>query len=617
MKKLPLIVGMGGINCAGRSSGFHSYKRMICDALDEATLANTWLDLANRMGIAYAGEPGAAEIAQIKDGTLLRRIESFDPDHIDTHLKANLSADGGSATFVIHKSKMPESIPDHWQCEALDDGNGNIKVTTSEPVDILLPSTYAGQVTSAGNIPRGFDPSALYKSRHHPRGLTLGVYGASDLLNSLGLEWETILSHIKPDQISVYAGSAICQVDEHSLSGLVAEPLRGNRINSKMVAMSLAEMPADFINSYIINSIGNTGTNMGACATFLYNLKQGIMDIENGRARVAIIGNAESAVVPEIVEGFRQMGALAKDEHLCALDNTDKVDNRRACRPFANNGGFTVAEAAQFVMIMDDELALELGANIYGCVSDVFINADANKRSISSPGIGNYVTVAKAAALANAILGDGGLARSFVLAHGTGTPQNRVTESHILNEVAKTFGLSDWKVAAIKSYLGHSISAAAGDQMMTALGVWQHGFIPGIKTIDHVADDVHQSHLNFLLDHAFVGDKGCEMDAAILNAKGFGGNNASGLVLSPAFTHNLLKRKHSSDALKQYQSRNEAVSAACAAADLKACQGDERIIYKFGESVMDETSISMTKTSLSLSEFEHSVDLPTEDPYKS
>ena len=37
---------------------------------------------------------------------------------------------------------------------------------------------------------------------------------------------------------------------------------------------------------------------------------------------------------------------------------------------------------------------MKLGATVYGSVADVFINADANK--VTAPGVGNYVTVAKA-----------------------------------------------------------------------------------------------------------------------------------------------------------------------------------------------------------------------------
>jgi acetoacetyl-[acyl-carrier protein] synthase len=72
----------------------------------------------------------------------------------------------------------------------------------------------------------------------------------------------------------------------------------------------------------------------------------------------------------------------------------------------------------------------------------VFANADGHKKSISSPGVGNYITVAKALASARNLVGEDRLRHGgLVQAHGTGTPQNRVTESHILNEVARQFGI--------------------------------------------------------------------------------------------------------------------------------------------------------------------------------
>ena len=111
-----------------------------------------------------------------------------------------------------------------------------------------------------------------------------------------------------------------------------------------------------------------------------------------------------------------------------------------------SGGGPTIAETRDA-----DELALELGAQIHGAVTDVFVNADGHKKSISAPGVGNYITVAKAVAAARNLLGEASLADGFVQAHGTGTPQNRVTESHILNAVAQHFGIDRWPVAAVKA----------------------------------------------------------------------------------------------------------------------------------------------------------------------
>ncbi|QUM78847.1 beta-ketoacyl synthase [Moritella sp. 5] len=612
MAKLPLIVGLGGINAAGRSSGFHSYKRLVCDVLKEDVMASTWQDLAQRMELD-THDINTDIITQIKAGTLVRRTTTFVPEAVPFQRKAKLAPSVAPITFQLKKSKLPQTIPANWSLTDVD--NKTVEVVVEGEFEALVHDTITYPVSSAGNIPTGFDLDKLYNSRSHPRGLKLTVYGASDALNSLGVDWNDILKLINPDEVSVYAGSALGQVDENSFGGMLSAYFKGGRVSSKMMAMALAEMPADFINSYVINSAGTTGTNMGACASFLYNLRQGMLDIQSGKSKVAIVGNAEAPVETGVMEGFRVMGALAEDDQLKALDNSDTVDNRRACRPFSSNAGFTMAESAQFVVLMDDELALELGVSIYGSVADVFINADANKKSISAPGIGNYVTVAKATALAKAILGEAGLQHTFVQAHGTGTPQNRVTESHILSEVATSFNIKSWPVTAIKSYVGHSMGAAAGDQLVASLGVWQHGWIPGIKTIDHIAGDVHQANLNILTDHKFVGDKGQEMKAVILNAKGFGGNNASGLVLSPQQTLTMLEAKYGKSVVSAYHEKNNKIQKTAQTNDNKACFGDENIRYEFGNAVIDESGVNITTEEVRLQGFVNAIKLAQINPY--
>ena len=101
------------------------------------------------------------------------------------------------------------------------------------------------------------------------------------------------------------------------------------------------------------------------------------------------------------------MGALAEDEALAKIDKieTKNVNHRLACRPFGENCGFTSIGGIAVYNSFDDELALELGAEIYGSVADVFVNADGFKKSIPGPGVGNYLTVGKAMGLIRSILG--------------------------------------------------------------------------------------------------------------------------------------------------------------------------------------------------------------------
>ena len=181
------------------------------------------------------------------------------------------------------------------------------------------------------------------------------------------------------------------QLDGNGFGGMLQARLLGRKVTSKQLPLGYAEMPADFINAYLLGNLGTTGTNVAACATFLYNLRQGIRDIQTGSHRLVIVGTSEAPLVPEIFEGFANMGALADDAGLRGLDglgSEDQPDYRRACRPFGHNCGFTLAESAQCIVLCDDELALELGCNILGSVNDVFINADGHKKSIASPGLG-------------------------------------------------------------------------------------------------------------------------------------------------------------------------------------------------------------------------------------
>jgi len=241
-------------------------------------------------------------------------------------------------------------------------------------------------------------------------------------------------------------------------------------------------------------------------------------------------------------------------------------------------------------------------------VDDVFVNADGFKKSISGPGAGNYITFAKAVASARSLVGEDAIQRrSFVQAHGSGTPQNRVTESHILNETAKAFGIERWPVTGTKAYVGHSIGAASGDQMTSTLGVWSYGFIPGIKTITDVADDVHGSHLQFPLQDLAVGVNG--MDVVFLNAKGFGGNNATASVLAPHVVKQLLANKHGAKAVAAWEQKNEQVSEQARCNDEAITRGELLPIYLFDHGVIDPQSVQVSSEAVTLPGFEHDVSL--------
>merc|ERR1712185_835403 len=110
--------------------------------------------------------------------------------------------------------------------------------------------------------------------------------------------------------------------------------------------------------------------------------------------------------------------------------------------------------------------------------------------------------MARAAQAARDIVGETVFrSQGLIMAHGTGTPQNRTTESAIMSTVAKAMEVSDWRVSAIKSHTGHSLGAAGGDQLSALLGVWETGWLPGISTVDSLAHDIETDRLSIAVDH--------------------------------------------------------------------------------------------------------------------
>lgn len=626
--RLPVIVGFGGYNAAGRSSFHQGFRRLVIETLPEAERQQVIAGLAVMMGLVssregqYVGKDGEAlSLAQIAteygqavlDGTLIRRIgqQYFDVDATPWQSSLTAKATEQPIRFVTRARQLPEVLPEGWTVTELDDGMMRVEANIAE---FKVDNVRNSDVKAAGQLPDGFAPAELYKSRFHPRGLQMTIVAVTDAIRSVGLSWDTIANSVNPDEVAVFASSVMSQADADGFGGMLQSRLKGGRVSAKQLPLGLNTMPADFINAYVLGSVGVTGATTGACATFLYNLSQAVDGIKSGKFRVAVVGSSEAPITSEIVEGFAAMSALATEEGLKGLDGTDTVDYRRTSRPFGNNCGFTIGEAAQFTVLMDEALALELGANVHGAVTDVFINADGFKKSISAPGSGNFITMAKAVASARAIVGDDGVReRSFVHAHGSSTPGNRTTESQIFDAVARAFDIHQWPVAAVKAYVGHSIGPASGDQFMAALGSFATGIIPGIKTIDKVADDVAAERL--LISNRDIARSADSLDVAFINSKGFGGNNATGVMLAPHVVEEMLRKRYGEQRLAEWHRLRQATVEAAERYNQAALHGQFDVIYNFGENMIDESGICIDAGKVVIPGFAHAVDYAADSPY--
>ena len=180
--RLPVIVGFGGYNAAGRSSFHHGFRRTVIESLDDQARQETLTGLAVMTKLVrvvegrYQSPEGEAlspaDIerrygAQILASTLVRRIEKqhLDPDATHWHKSIAVGGEAGSLTFVSNRKQLPEPLPANWSVEELD-GN-EVRVTLHDSCEFKVDSYRALPVKSAGQLPTGFEPGELYLSLIH------------------------------------------------------------------------------------------------------------------------------------------------------------------------------------------------------------------------------------------------------------------------------------------------------------------------------------------------------------------------------------------------------------------------------------------------------------------
>ena len=552
-KPIPCLVGFGGLTPAGRGSHNLSYSRMIYDLESEQNKFNYLKSVLTLCGLIDETTE-APEIEQL--------ILSKENEVLENTLMRKLDYEFFRNTFWSYDYEMPAN--------------------------------------ACGQLPYRLDPVTHYASRQHPKALGMSIVGFTDAMSDAGFDLRKEIDTYGRDKVGCFAGCAVMNMDRYSGDGLFASYPMGKRASSKHISFTLPEMTADFINAYVTGSLGITGHFIGACATSLYNLNAGVELIKSGKSELVIVGAAEAILGPPAYIGFSAMGAMATDERMTNLQQLlgegDDLDYTKFCRPFGDNMGMVCGESAGFAILMSDRLALEVGANIRGCFLNVNINADGNKKSISGPGAGIYFSVGKTFKDIETVFGSKTLQeKSCFLAHGTGTPLNRITESHIISTFAKEFGIENLPVTSVKSKLGHTMGTAGMDQIWCGLGALESQKLTGICTIPKLADDVFKDNLDFFLDNK---EFGSQKDIAFLNSKGFGGNNATSALISSSLTEELLQRRFTEKELKAWKKKREATLKLREKNFELAVNSDIEPIYEFDKDVLDLTDLEISKKNI-------------------
>ena len=351
----------------------------------------------------------------------------------------------------------------------------------------------------------GFDPTNYVnrrEARRMARFTQFALAATYEALKDASLD----LDREDLTRVGLEIGSAvggIGVIEEQSLRLRDGGPRRINPIFAPSVIINIA--PCHI--AVLLGIKGPANAPVAACATGVVAIGEATRRLQRGDVDVMIAGGTESAMTPLAVVAFSRLGALS----------TRNDEPERACRPFdADRDGTVMGEGAAIVVLETLEHALRRGAPIQAEVVGYGFTEDAYHIAAPEPS-GDGAARAMSLALADAGLSPEEM--GYICAHGTGTVLNDTSETIAIKT---TLGEAAYKVpiSANKSMIGHLFGAAGSISVITVVKAIQEGVIPPTINLDNPDPECDLDYVPNVARQATV-------DAAIANAFGFGGQNAT------------------------------------------------------------------------------------------
>lgn len=266
-------------------------------------------------------------------------------------------------------------------------------------------------------------------------------------------------------------------------------------------AGSSTRMIADYFDLFAEYTTISTACSSAANAFIL-----GARMLEEGEADMVVAGGTEALSLFHL-NGFNSLMIL----------------DHEPCRPFdANRTGLNLGEGAAFVVMETEAGAHRRGAKPHAYLIGYGNACDAFHQTASSDnGEGAYLAMTEALQMAGLEPQD----VQYVNAHGTGTPNNDLSESVALKRV---FGDQMPLVSSTKSFTGHTTSASGSIESVICILALNHQFVPAnlgwSQAEEHVVIPT-------------MGEDSYPLQHVLCNAFGFGGNDTSLIFsLSPVET---------------------------------------------------------------------------------
>jgi 3-oxoacyl-[acyl-carrier-protein] synthase II len=354
---------------------------------------------------------------------------------------------------------------------------------------------------------KDFDPTIAMDrkmARRMSRFIHFGVAAAKEAVEDAGIDFATWPIE-RRDRVAVVintGGGGMEQVTEG------ANVLR-ERGPGQVSPFAIPALSGSMAAAQVSMRYGLTGpviTQVAACASGVIAFQDALRLIRSGECDVVLAGGSEAPLLPIAFAALGNMGALSKRND----------DPQHASRPFdRDRDGFLFGEGAGVCVVESAEHALARGATIRAEILGAALTADAFHISAPEPtGRGAAMAMTRA-------MRDAGVAPDeidYIVAHGTSTPLNDVTETRAIK---LAFGDQARRVpiSSPKSMIGHMLGAAGAAAGITAVGAIREGWIPPTANLENPDPECD-------LDYVPLVKRKVAVETAMINGFGFGGQNA-------------------------------------------------------------------------------------------
>ncbi|KUF44697.1 beta-ACP synthase [Myroides marinus] len=324
----------------------------------------------------------------------------------------------------------------------------------------------------------------LCSDNNYTRTALLGAYAAKEAIANAGIR------DINDRKTGLISSTSVGGMDYTEKYFFEYETTEASR---KYIDAQGAGDSTDKIADYI-GLKGFVTTISTACSSAANAVMMGARLLKAGKLDRVIVGGTD-ALSKFTVNGFNTLMILTDGY------NTPFDQNRK---------GLNLGEAAAYLVLECEDIAIADGRTILGVVSGYANANDAYHQTASSEnGEGAYLAMQKALKMANLSSNQ----VDYVNAHGTATPNNDLSEGRAMQRI---FTDQMPLFSSTKPYTGHTLAAAGAIEAVYSLLAIQHGVVFPNKNFVTPMEELSIRPQTTLVHK--------EINTVLSNSFGFGGN---------------------------------------------------------------------------------------------